>query len=150
MPENHKPFSSSSLGSSLSADDDPYTANVLCTSANRQRCLEQLQRQPPIRMNPPTTSASSSTSNLPTDLQKEWKQREAAVLVPLCSDADGQLSLLYTLRSASLNAHTRQVSFPGGMRDPDDATLEDCALRETFEEIGVRDDQIEVKQRSDV
>ncbi|RKP26241.1 NUDIX hydrolase domain-like protein, partial [Syncephalis pseudoplumigaleata] len=69
--------------------------------------------------------------------------RDAAVLVPLCT-VDGQPSVLFTLRSAELNSHRGEISFPGGKRDPTDHSLTDTALRETREEIGLTAEQIEI------
>ena len=40
--------------------------------------------------------------------------------------------------------HSAQVGFPGGKLEPNDDSLEHAALRETFEEIGVPVDDIEV------
>ncbi|RKP10603.1 NUDIX hydrolase domain-like protein [Thamnocephalis sphaerospora] len=69
--------------------------------------------------------------------------RDAGVLVPFCM-VDGRPSVLFTVRSARLNTHRGEVSFPGGKRDPDDVTLVATALRETHEEIGLALDQVDV------
>lgn len=69
--------------------------------------------------------------------------REAAVLVPILRRPQGHTVLL-TLRAETLRNHRGQVSFPGGRRDPGDATLADCALREAEEEVGLQPERVEV------
>jgi len=76
------------------------------------------------------------------------RYREASVLVPLFRK-DGQFWLLFTERTSTVGYHKGEVSFPGGMVDLDDDTWEQTALRETFEEIGVRDEDIEILGRLD-
>jgi 8-oxo-dGTP pyrophosphatase MutT (NUDIX family) len=67
---------------------------------------------------------------------------EAAVLVGIVTGpAPG---VLLTRRTGTLRRHAGQVSFPGGRIDPDDASPEAAALRETWEEVGLPASQIEV------
>ncbi len=59
---------------------------------------------------------------------------QAAVLVPLVAHPDP--TVLLTLRSARLNSHAGQVSFPGGRMEAGE-TPEQAALREAEEEVGL-------------
>ena len=61
---------------------------------------------------------------------------KAAVLVVLYVEG-GALHAVFTRRRHDLRSHAGEISFPGGRRDPEDATLLDTALRETEEEIGL-------------
>lgn len=72
--------------------------------------------------------------------------RAAAVLVPLCTQ-EGAPSILFTKRSDRVGTHKGQVSFPGGMRDADDASFADTALREVEEELGIVRSEVELLGR---
>ena len=69
---------------------------------------------------------------------------DAAVLVPLFIDADGELSVVLTRRRDDLRRHAGEISFPGGRQDPEDADLCATALREAQEEIGLEPDGVEI------
>lgn len=62
------------------------------------------------------------------------EDRLAAVLALLVMDAEP--CLVFTVRAAALSRHAGEISFPGGLQDPGE-TLQQTALRETHEEIGV-------------
>jgi 8-oxo-dGTP pyrophosphatase MutT (NUDIX family) len=62
---------------------------------------------------------------------------------------EGSWHVLLIRRSDTLPEHRGQVAFPGGARDPEDVDVEKTALRETFEEIGVKPDQIRILGRLD-
>jgi len=68
--------------------------------------------------------------------------RRAAVLVPLY-EADGEVHLLLTRRTETVEHHKGQISFPGGAADADE-DLRQTALRETFEEVGIPADRVEI------
>ncbi len=70
----------------------------------------------------------------------------ASVLVPIV-ERDAGLTVLFTRRTLHLKAHAGQVSFPGGRREPGDASAEFTALREAQEEIGLRPESVEVLAR---
>lgn len=67
----------------------------------------------------------------------------AAVLIPVIERPDG-LGVLLTQRSDLLKNHAGQISFPGGRYDEGDESLEQTALRETAEEIGLLSRHIEL------
>lgn len=69
--------------------------------------------------------------------------RPAAVLVPVVARETG-LTVLFTRRTAHLNDHAGQISFPGGRTEPGDASSAETALRETAEEIGLEASRVEV------
>lgn len=65
--------------------------------------------------------------------------RQSAVLILVYPRLGQGLHLVLTKRTATLRGHSGQVSFPGGKRDPEDASFEATALRETCEELGICD-----------
>lgn len=67
----------------------------------------------------------------------------AAVLVPVIERPEG-LTVLFTQRTAHLNDHAGQVSFPGGRCEASDPSPVFTALRETEEEIGLERGRVEV------
>ncbi|TET39810.1 MAG: CoA pyrophosphatase [Dehalococcoidia bacterium] len=67
----------------------------------------------------------------------------AAVILPLYHK-EGEYHILFTKRTEKVEHHKGQISFPGGARHEEDRSLEDTALRETFEEIGVRPEDVEI------
>ncbi|MFC5549445.1 CoA pyrophosphatase [Massilia aerilata] len=81
---------------------------------------------------------------LPEDLRARFpKLRRAAVLVPIVQRPEG-LTVLLTQRTAHLNNHAGQISFPGGSAEELDSSSIETALRETEEEIGLARRHLEV------
>ena len=73
-------------------------------------------------------------------------RRSYAVLVPLLRTADG-LRLLFEVRAAALR-QGGEVCFPGGRMEPGE-TPEECALRETWEELGIPAERVRLLGRLD-
>lgn len=67
----------------------------------------------------------------------------SAVLVPLFY-ANDEYHLLFTQRYRGLDLHQGQACFPGGVRQQDDDSLIDAALREAEEEIGLAREDVEL------
>jgi 8-oxo-dGTP pyrophosphatase MutT (NUDIX family) len=67
----------------------------------------------------------------------------AAVLLPLFC-RDGAWQVLFTKRTDRLNHHSGEISFPGGVRHPEDPDLLTTALRESMEEVGIAPADVEV------
>lgn len=68
--------------------------------------------------------------------------RKAAVLIAVTDSKDPEL--IYTLRSNKVGSHGGEVSFPGGMYEEQDDSLENTALRESEEETGLDRKKVEI------
>jgi 8-oxo-dGTP pyrophosphatase MutT (NUDIX family) len=80
-------------------------------------------------------SGDHGTDRMLEIIAREQPVRPAAVLIPVVDHPEP--TVLLTQRSAHLNDHAGQISFPGGKIDATDASPLDAALREAEEEIGL-------------
>ena len=77
--------------------------------------------------------------------EKEIKHaNKAGVLALFYPDKLRQTKLVLILRKTYKGVHSAQIGFPGGKFEIQDKSLKNAAIRETFEEIGVPTDAIEV------
>ena len=67
----------------------------------------------------------------------------AAVLVPLFEKGEN-CHIVFTKRSDNVRYHKGEISFPGGVFDERDLELERTALRETNEEIGLNENDVQI------
>jgi 8-oxo-dGTP pyrophosphatase MutT (NUDIX family) len=82
--------------------------------------------------------------SMPEDyLQKINNYRQSAVFALLFLEK-GTIHLLLTQRHEYEGKHSGQISFPGGKKEDDDESLLHTAYRETFEEVGIAQNNIEV------
>ena len=88
----------------------------------------------------------------PDDIDRwpdEWVRRlsrplkAAGVLVPVIERAP-HLTVLLTRRSAELKHHASQICFPGGRMEKTDDSILATALRETWEEVGIDPNVVDV------
>ena len=70
----------------------------------------------------------------------------ASVLVPIV-DRASEPTVLFTQRTVHLKNHSGQISFPGGRAEASDASAERTALRETWEEVGLPAERVELLGR---
>lgn len=67
-----------------------------------------------------------------------YKEAAVAIVLSPSTSRDGGLTVLVTQRQQYDGKHSGQLSFPGGKRDATDASLLQTAMRECFEEIGLK------------
>ena len=72
------------------------------------------------------------------------KAKHAGVLSLFYPDEDMETKFVLILRKAYKGVHSAQVAFPGGKLETQDISLQDTALRETFEEVGVPIDAVKI------
>ena len=76
-------------------------------------------------------------------LKNSFVRKRASVLIPLL-ESEGEIFLMLTRRSSKMRTHPGQVSFPGGKEDSCDEGSMHTALRETYEEIGLPREKVDV------
>jgi 8-oxo-dGTP pyrophosphatase MutT (NUDIX family) len=67
----------------------------------------------------------------------------SAVLIPIYRLQD-QYYIVFTRRTDKVKYHKGEISFPGGAYHKEDGTLLQTALRESFEEVGLRPEDVTV------
>ena len=88
---------------------------------------EKLEELEDIAVTPPLTQ----------DIFDTGRRRLAAVLL-LVRRIDNEPHLVFMRRTEKVHSHKGQISFPGGGFKPEDGTLEQAAIRETEEELGIQ------------
>jgi len=81
--------------------------------------------------------------------EKQWRRTphhrcvEAAILMPLFN-LDEQTHVLIIEKAQDQSRHAGQMAFPGGKRESTDSSFTSAALREAYEEIGLREEHVRV------
>ena len=82
---------------------------------------------------------------------KAQNPRRAAVLALCYPNANNETILLLTERASYKGTHSAQISFPGGKVEKADTSLQETALREAYEEVGIVPNSVTVvKEMTDV
>ncbi|MBT8272282.1 MAG: CoA pyrophosphatase [Bacteroidia bacterium] len=84
-----------------------------------------------------------------TELLERYKDemtfaKRAGVLALFYPDVKQRTRIVLILRKTYKGVHSAQIGFPGGKIEPEDDDLKMTAIRETYEEVGVNMDHIEV------
>ena len=78
------------------------------------------------------------------DLKHPPKLVDSAILIPVILDKNNELKVLLTIRTTKVSLYSNEVSFPGGKWEKKDAAFSVTALRETFEEIGLHQENVDI------
>lgn len=97
--------------------------------------------QSQFKMAPPSRQKLVSKQSLVVKNAKK-----AGVLALFYPDRAQKTKFVLILRKTYKGVHSAQVAFPGGKLEDQDTTLQDTAVRETYEEVGVPINHIEVLQ----
>ena len=68
----------------------------------------------------------------------------SAAVMLLLFEKNGRYHIILNKRSQQVEHHKGEIAFPGGVFDREDKDFEETALRETWEEMGIRQDHVTV------
>ncbi|MEM9722144.1 MAG: CoA pyrophosphatase [Bacteroidota bacterium] len=112
------------------------------------RYSPQILQQLRMHLQDPLPGWEAQRTMAPPARDGEWKipedVRKSAVLLLLYPDAQELLHLVLMKRSEDGRTHGGQISFPGGRWEEYDKDYVETALRETEEEVGVPQEQVEI------
>jgi 8-oxo-dGTP pyrophosphatase MutT (NUDIX family) len=81
--------------------------------------------------------------SLPEAEYEKLNPKKSAVMMLVYPRA-GEARIVLIKRNTYPGIHSAQISFPGGKSEPEDKDFMATALRETFEEVGITQSEIEV------
>lgn len=96
-----------------------------------------------MKLAPGNREGERERSTFTEAMEDKRECRTAAVLLLLYPDGD-HIHTVFIKRNEYDGPHSGQISFPGGMYEEEDLDLQQTALRETEEEIGIGHKKIEV------
>lgn len=95
----------------------------------------------------PLPGVNAQMKMAPTGRQMEIPRkvafRKSAVLMPILESQEG-VRLVLTRRTVYPGVHSGQISFPGGKFEAGESDAAEVALRESFEEIGLSREQVDI------
>ncbi len=86
--------------------------------------------------------------SLPENPGIQSEEYFTSVVLLLLVPVNGEYYILFEKRASSIR-QGGEISFPGGMSDESDSTLEATAIRETAEEVGIAAEKIRILGRLD-
>ena len=116
-----------------------FDQNIFGASAFEKRAREQFKKKADLLQ---AVGGDQTLNPNHPGIKKNRIYKPAAVLIPLIVRGD-DASVLLTQRSEHLSSHSGQVAFPGGKVDQGES-VEQAALRETREEVGLNSSEIEL------
>jgi 8-oxo-dGTP pyrophosphatase MutT (NUDIX family) len=102
----------------------------------------RIQQLPAVKAHIKMAPLERQASLEPDSYLKNNPRQSAVMMLFYPKNDDAYLILIK--RNTYPGIHSAQISFPGGKVETEDIDLSHTALRETFEEIGIRPDNIEV------
>ena len=104
---------------------------------------QKLQRPLPGYLSHKKMSTANRDEELLRFKTNPQNAKKSAVLILLFNENE-KLKVVFIRRSFYVGIHAGQIAFPGGRYEESDLTVQNTALREIEEEIGVKSDQIEI------
>ena len=100
------------------------------------------------------TMLDTSTDTFPQEVARLLSNRDAARVSPdgrmpaavliLLMEKEGRFHIILNVRTQQVEHHKGEISFPGGMHEDSDPDLRTTALRETWEEMGIRQEDVTI------
>ena len=102
---------------------------------SREALLAHFMLSPTVDYHPQTQARVAHLTGKPL--------QQASVLIGFVKRTTG-LHVIFTRRAEHLKHHPGQISFPGGKFEEEDGCLQNTALREAHEEVGIRTHDVEI------
>ncbi len=110
---------------------------------DKETLIQKLQQPLPGYLSHKKMSTASRNEEL-LRLKIDLSQAKKSAVLILLFHEQNKLKVVLIRRSFYVGIHAGQIAFPGGRFEEKDMTLENTALREIEEEIGIKPDKIEI------